>query len=456
MTKQSIAGEAPIEQNGEPTGKSQIDFGFLHGLYRTLWRIGGPLLPAYLRRRARRGKEDPARLDERFGKPSRPRPPGSLVWVHCASVGESLSALPLVERLLEQSPGLHILFTTGTVTSATMLDKRLPTRAFHQYVPLDHPRYVDSFLTHWHPDAVFWLESEFWPNLLRGVKEAVIPAALLNARLSDRSFNSWKKRPGFIAPVLGSFSVCLAQDENVAMKLGQLGAPRVSMPGNLKFAAPLLPDATEDRKALVEMIGSRPVILAAQTAPGEEVLLGRCLPNLKQPGQNPLLIIVPRHPERGPQIRQALGDLGLIVATRSGYETITKSTDVYLADTMGELGTFYRLEALVILGRSLVPGYGGSNLLEPARFGRCLIQGPWTENFTALNTLFNDAKASIIVDGEALLTETLNNLLDNPDEVARLGAAGEQVSVSAYGVIDRVTEALGPVLSKIGDGDARS
>lgn len=452
MAKHSLAGEAPIG----PTRKPQTGFGFLHDLYRTAWRIAGPLLPAYLRRRARRGKEDLARLDERFGKPSRPRPSGSLLWVHCASVGESLSALPLVEHLLEQRPGLHVLFTTGTVTSATMLDKRLPTRAFHQYVPLDHPRSVDSFLAHWHPDAVFWLESEFWPNLLRGVREAGIPAALLNARLSDRSFGRWKKRPGFIAPVLSCFSVCLAQDEDVASKLKQLGAPRVSMPGNLKFAAPLLPDAVEERKALAAMIGSRPIVLAAQTAPGEEALLGRCLPNLKQPGCNPLLIIAPRHPERGPQIRQALEDLGLIVTTRSRHETITKATDVYLADTMGELGTFYRLDALVILGRSLVPGYGGSNLLEPARFGRCIIQGPWTENFAALNALFNDVDATVIIDGEALLTETLNNLLGHPDEAARLGAAGEQVSLSARSVIDRICEALNPVLSQIGDLNARS
>lgn len=452
MAKQSLAAEAPIE----PIRKPQTGFGFLHDLYRTVWRIGGPLLPTYLRRRARRGKEDPSRLGERFGTPSHPRPSGPLVWVHCASVGESLSALPLAERLLEQRPDLHIFFTTGTVTSAALLDKRLPARAFHQYVPLDHPRYVESFLTHWHPDAVFWLESEFWPNLLRGVSEAGIPAALLNARLSDRSFGRWKKRPGFIAPVLSCFSVCLAQDEDVAAKLKQLGAPRVSMPGNLKFAAPLLPDDAGERQHLEAMIGPRPAILAAQTAPGEEALLGRCLPNLKQPGRNPLLIIVPRHPERGPEIRQALEDLGLIVATRSRNETITKATDVYLGDTMGELGTFYRLEALVILGRSLVPGYGGSNLLEPARFGRCLIQGPFTENFTALNTLFNDAEASLIVDGEALLTEALINLLNNPGEAARLGAAGEQVSHSARSVIDRVCEALTPVLSQIGDLDARS
>lgn len=452
MARQSFAREAPANS----AQSRHLAFGFIHDLYSAAWRIAGPLLPLYLRRRARRGKEDPTRLRERFGEASRPRPSGTLFWIHCASVGESRSALPLVERLLERRPALHILFTTGTVTSAALLDKNLPPRAFHQYVPLDHPAHVDQFLNHWKPDAAFWLESEFWPNLLRGLSEARIPAALINARISDRSFNRWVKRPGFIAPVLTSFSVCLAQDDDVATKLKQLGAPRISMPGNLKFAAPPLPDAQDTREALAKMIGQRPVVLAAQTALGEEVLLGRVLRDLKRPGSNLLLIIVPRHTNREPAIRQDLEDLGLDVATRSRGEPVSTETDVYLADTMGELGVFYRLEALVVLGRSLVPGHGGSNLLEPARFGRCIIQGPFTGNFSALNIVFRDAEASLIVNGETQLRDTLMKLLDDPEEVARLGAASAQVSLSATNVINRVEEALAPVLSKIGGPDARS
>lgn len=458
MTKHSFVEETP----GDPARpEHKASFTWLHDLYRVLWKVVGPLLPAYLRRRARRGKEDPQRLTERFGIASRSRPGGDLLWIHGASVGESLSALPLVEHLLDQREDLHILFTTGTLTSAELLETRLPERAFHQYVPLDHPRYVAQFLDHWQPDAVFWLESEFWPNLLRGVGERRIRAALLNARLSDRSFKRWLRRPGFIVPVLGGFSLCLAQDDGVATKLKQLGAPQVSALGNLKFATPPLPDNARERSALEDMIADRPVVLAAQTAAGEEVMLGKVFRELQDPAINLLLIVVPRHPDRGDAIRDNMEALGLRVATRSRGEAINDQIDIYLADTMGELGTFYRLEALVVLGRSLIPGHGGSNLLEPARFNRCIVQGPWTENFAAMNTLFEDAQASLVVEGEEALKETLARLLNDRGEVARIGSAGNAISLSAASVVERVAGALMPLLPSQpepnkGNIDARS
>lgn len=437
----------------EPEPRAAFNAG--HALYRAAWWLIGSLFPLYLRRRVRRGKEDPARMRERYGVPSLARPGGALLWVHSASVGESLSALPLVKHLLEKDPNLHVLITTGTVTSARLLETRLPARALHQFIPLDHPTYAKRFLNHWRPDVVFWMESEFWPNLLGGVARRKIPAALLNARLSDRSFRRWKKWPGFIGPVLETFTLCLAQDESVARKLVALGARHVSAPGNLKFAAPALPDEQGEREALDVMIGQRPLVLAAQTADDEEARLGVIYRHLKHEFESLLFIVVPRHPERGPAIRQNLVAQGLNVAVRSNGDAIADDTDIYLADTMGELGVFFRLDAPVFLGRSLVPGHGGSNPLEPARFGRCIIQGPWTDNFVALNDMFRAASASLIAADENELKDFLRDLLKDPERAHRIGAAGEDVFRSAQGVLERVTDAVTPLLSHIGGPDAR-
>ncbi len=417
------------------------------GLYRLLWRTMGPLLPFYLRNRAGRGKEDRARLTERYGKSSRMRPQGKLLWVHGASVGESLSALPLVERLLKENPDLHVLVTTGTVTSAQLLEARLPERAFHQYIPLDHPAHAAAFVNHWQPDAVFWIESEFWPNLLREVSLRRIPAALLNARLSERSFKRWQTSPRFIRTLLETFSLCLAQDEDIASMLKTLGAPTVSTAGNLKFAALPLPDAEQERRDLETVLGERKIILAAQTVEGEETRLGSMLPELKKEFDDLIIIMVPKHTHRSSSIEQALAAADLKIAVRSRGESPVDETDVYLADTMGELGLFFRLDAPVFLGRSLVPGYGGSNLLEPARFGRCIVQGAHTENFAAMNDLFRSSSACLFVEDDAELRDLFLDLLRDPERAARIGAKAEAVTSSASSVLDRVAGLVSPLLS---------
>ena len=443
-----------------PTPKGSSAFNVGRALYRAAWWLMGPVLPFYLRRRARRGKEDPARLAERYGKSSRARPDGDLLWVHGASVGESLSALPLVERLLEAHANLHVLVTTGTMTSAQLLEMRLPERAFHQYLPLDHPSHAAAFMDHWQPDAVFWIESEFWPNLLHEISAREIPAALLNARLSEQSFKRWQKSPRFIRELLGTFSLCLAQDENIAGMLKALGATKVSMAGNLKFAALPLPDAEQKRQALEALLGERRVIVAAQTVEGEETRLGSILPDLKQEFSDLLLIIIPKHTHRSSSIEQALAAATLKVAVRSRAEAPATDTDIYLADTMGELGLFFRLEAPVFLGRSLVPGYGGSNLLEPARFGRCIIQGVHTENFTAMNDLFQSSSASLVARDEAQLRDLLLDVLRDPQCANEIGTKAEAVTSSASSVLDRVADLVSPLLPEpsptSGEPDARS
>ncbi|HEY0832885.1 MAG TPA: glycosyltransferase N-terminal domain-containing protein, partial [Azospirillum sp.] len=208
----------------------------LQSLYRGLTSIAGPAVRFYLDRRRAAGKEDPQRQAERLGHASHPRPDGPLVWFHAASVGEANSILVLVDRLLERAPDLTVLLTTGTVTSAALMGRRLPARAIHQYVPVDLPDAVARFLDHWRPDLVLWIESEIWPNLLGAIRTRGIPAALVNARMSARSFARWRRLPGFIGGLLGTFRVALAQTDADAGRLRALGAANVACVGNLKFS----------------------------------------------------------------------------------------------------------------------------------------------------------------------------------------------------------------------------
>src|SRR6266581_3112069 len=209
-------------------------------LYRGVMSVLSPAAPALLRGRAKRGKEDAARLAERTGEASRPRPAGTLIWIHGASVGESLAVLPLVTALLEK-PERHVLVTTGTVTSARMMEQRLPPRAFHQYVPLDSRISVRRFLAHWRPDLALFVESELWPNLILETCARGAPMALVNARLSSRSFRGWRYAPGLARRLLSCFEICLAQDQEIAARLTALGARSVQIAGSLKADAPPLP-----------------------------------------------------------------------------------------------------------------------------------------------------------------------------------------------------------------------
>jgi 3-deoxy-D-manno-octulosonic-acid transferase len=447
-----------IQSHAPPVRAFGFKFG--HLFYRLIWRIMGPLLPVYLARRSQRGKEDPLRLIERQGRTELSAPQGPLIWIHGASVGESLSALPLISRLLEANEALQILVTTGTVTSANLLKERLPQRCRHQYIPLDHPRFVKAFLDHWRPQCVIWLESEFWPGILKEISDRNLPMALVNARLSDQSFERWQRRPGLIGPLLSSFDLCLAQDSRVAEKLHKLGAHNVSSPGNLKFTAPPLPDDESLRMTLSTDIGARPLILAAQTAKGEEETIGRIHLHLKTQYEDLLTIIAPRHPERVSDIEAVLKEQGLIVSVRSRKEALSPQCDIYLADTMGELGAFYRLGAKVFLGRSLVPGHGGSNALEPARLGCALVQGPYTENFNSVNALLEKHEASLVALDDLALCNILDDLLDNANMAAELGQRAEATARSAEAVLDKILIELNPIvqglIEKEGEQDART
>jgi len=417
-------------------------------VYRAAATAAGPALRFYLRRREEAGKEDRARIGERFGIASQTRPAGALVWVHAASVGESVSVLPLLERIAASRPELILLVTTGTVTSARLMADRLPDRAIHQYVPLDRVQWVRAFLDHWRPDLALWVESEFWPILLSETRARGIPAVLVNARISPRSFAKWRRAPGLIHTLLASFALCLAQDEQDADCLRRLGAEHVRLAGNLKFAGPPPPADFTELAALERMVEGRPCWIAASTHRGEEEIVAAAHRALAATHPRVVTIIVPRHPTRGPEVAAMLRARGLATALRSAGEPIAPDTAIYVADTMGELGMFYRLSNVVFVGGSLV-AHGGQNVLEAAKLGCAIVHGPSMENFRAISAELAAAGATETVANAESLAAAIAPLLDDEALRERRGGAALSVANGKTGILDAVLGTLAPFLDAL-------
>lgn len=417
--------------------------------YRIFTTALGPLVTLYLARRLARGKEDRARFAERRGQAGRPRPPGPLVWIHAASVGEAVSMLALIDALTAERPMLSVLVTTGTVTSARLLASRLPDgRALHQYVPVDRPSSVRRFLDHWRPDLALWVESELWPNLITETRERDIPMLLINARMSAQSFKGWQRWPRIIGPVLGSFDLCLAQDVVQAERLRQLGAKRSLCVGNLKSAAGPLPANEAELARLAGQIAGRPLWLAASTHDGEEDMVAAAHRALKKHWPDLLTLIVPRHPARAAAVTDMLCGRGLTVARRSLAEPIAPATDIYLGDTLGELGLFYRLAGVAFIGGSLVP-MGGHNPLEAALLDCAVLHGPDMSNCAAIARDLTTSGASLTVRDADELATSVARLLGDPAERARRSAAGLEVAADNRGVLDAVMERIAPWLDRL-------
>ncbi len=347
------------------------------GLYRAATGLIGPFAPALLRSRARRGKEDMARLEERLGRASLPRPTGKLIWLHAASVGEGLSLLPLVSALAGQAA---ILVTSGTTTSAALLAQRLPQGAIHQYAPIDTPAVARRFLDHWKPDLTVFVESELWPNLIAGAKARGGRLALLSARLSKASLDGWALARGSARELLGCFDLVMAQDDATAARLVGLGA-RDDGRLNLKLAAEPLPVNDKALAAARRALGKRPVLLAASTHEGEEAMVLEAFRPLKAQAR---LVIAPRHPARGEAVAALARQQGFSARRQGAGEAFDGQAEVYVADALGELGLWFRLACTAFVGGSLVSGPGGHNPLEPALLRCPVIAGPWVENWASV------------------------------------------------------------------------
>ena len=416
--------------------------------YRALTWAAGPLIHRYMQRRLNAGREDPQRFRERFGDASATRPDGPLVWLHASSVGESLSMLSLIERLRRERLEVVILMTSGTVSSARILENRLPLGVIHQFVPVDRMSWVRRFLDHWQPDLVLWVESEFWPGVLSEVKRRAIPAMLMNARISARSWRGWRRAPWMIRRILQTFDLCMAQTELDAERLRDLGAVNIACPGNLKFAAEPLPADPDTLAALEAATAARPRWLAFSTHPGEEETIAAAHRILVRNLPDILTIIVPRHPARGPEIEKILAASGTPVSIRSRSQLLDKDIGFLLADTMGELGVFFRLTDIAFVGGSLVP-HGGQNPIEPARLGCAIVHGPHMENFLAIESELNTAGASTVATTAEEIAREVGTLLSNAGMRQRRVAAARSVADGKFNIMDAVFTHLDPVLNRM-------
>ena len=370
---------------GQLAAKNPPPPGLRLKLYRTGTSALRAAVPLLLKYRERQGKEDPNRRAERLGQSNRERPAGPLAWVHAASVGETNAVLPLIDALLKAEPSLNVMLTTGTTTSAGLAGRRLPERAFHQFVPLDAAQYAGAFLDHWRPDLAIFTESEIWPNLILESSRRKIAMALINARMSPRSMRRWRRNARLARPLFSRFSIVLAQNDMVARTIKSLGAPNVIAAGNIKIDSPPPPADKSDLAAIKAATSGRPLLLAASTHPGEETIVARAHEILAKSLPDLLTIIAPRHPDRAPALQlelEALGleTIGLRVTRRSVAGLPARDTQIYIADTIGELGTFYALCPVAFIGGSLIE-HGGQNPIEAIRHGALVLTGPSTHNF---------------------------------------------------------------------------
>ncbi len=410
-------------------------------LYRLATTLLEPFTPGILRRRAKRGKEDPTRLTERLGQASVARPQGPLAWFHAVSVGESLSVLPLIERLRERRPDVAVLVTSGTVTSAGLLARRLPAGAIHQYAPLDTPGAAKRFLGHWRPEVVVFVESEFWPNLILGARAQGAKLILLSARVTEKTAKGWRRAPKLARDLLATFDAILPQDRATAERIGRFGVTAGAQV-NLKFIGePLACDEAELAR-LRAAIGDRPVILAASTHPGEEAVVVEAFRSLPARTPKPLLIMAPRHPERGAEVAGLLKPFGLKMARRSQNQALTPDLDAYVADTLGEMGLMFRLSALAVMGGSFVEGIGGHNPLEPARLGVPPLTGPHAFNFSDVYDEMLAEQAALLARDGADLSRLLETLLADPALGRRIGATARAFARARSDTLDRAWKEL--------------
>lgn len=415
--------------------------------YRAATHLLKPVANFALARRLRAGKEDPMRIGERRGEATLTRPDGPLLWVHGASVGESLSILPLIDRLAVTLPDTRFLVTTGTVTSAKLMADRLPPQAIHQYAPVDQPDFVQAFFDYWRPDAGLFVESELWPVLIGAAQSRQIPLALINGRLSPNSYKGWSQRRRSARSLLDAFRVVMAQDADNGDRLSDLaGRPALTV-GNLKRAAPPLPTDETALNALRTAIGDRPVWLAASTHAGEEELILDTHQQIQAELPDLLTIIAPRHPNRGDAVQALIEGADLTLARRRDGGMPDPTTAVYLADTLGELGIFYRLSDVAFIGGSLQP-VGGHNPMEPARLGSAIVTGPHVFNFQETFQSMRQGRALALVRNERDLSASLLRLLTDPHTRKTMSEhALKWADAGATEVLDETVAALRPVLS---------
>jgi 3-deoxy-D-manno-octulosonic-acid transferase len=403
-----------------------------------------------LRSRLLMGKEDPERLEERLGISLAERPTGNLIWFHAASVGESLSLVELIKRISSSQPDYNFLITTGTITSAKLILSRLPSNAVHQYIPVDTPKAVEKFLDRWRPSLAIWTESEFWPNLISFTSARDIPMILINARISEKSYRRWQFFKKSLKNLIEKFNYSLIQDQKTVKYFSKIGisSNNFELTGTLKEGSAALPHSETEQVEISKQILNRPVWLAASTHEGEEKLIAAAHRHASKASQGLLLIIVPRHPERGLEIASILTKENFKICLRSKKDKISSDTQIYIADTLGELGLWYRIAPVSFVGGSFVP-IGGHNPFEPAALGSAILHGPYVENFKEIYNRLNVAGAAVKIEEASELGVKLIETL-SPENAAKLAQSAWEVSSNGAEITDRAIKLIYENLS-LGD-----
>lgn len=410
-------------------------------IYRNATRLIQPAAGLILGRRESQGKEDPARRGERMGRASLPRPDGALAWFHAASVGETNAILPLIDALRASRADVKVLLTTGTRTSAAIADERLGEGCIHQYVPLDTPGFAKRFLDHWRPNLAVFTESEIWPNLILETSKRAIPLAIVNGRMSSRSYDRWRKKPAIANPLFARFDTVLAQNRSFARKFSELGARNVEAPGNLKIDAPAPQINSAALNEMRAALGSRPFYVAASTHEGEETIIAAAHRSLATSFPSFCTIIAPRHPERGTGLAEDLKAKGFRIAQRSNGQMPGERTDIYIADTLGELGTLFDLSPIAFIGGSLI-GKGGQNPIEAIRHSAAILTGPSQHNFKdSYEVLLADKAVLEIADAEQLAAG-IAGLLTNDTERQHMLKRAQTSLTKLAGALDSTLAAL--------------
>ena len=401
-----------------------------------------PIIKAtYIKKRQKTGKEHPIRFNERLAKYIHPRPEGKLYWFHGASVGESVSMLPLIDKLLKEDENLSIMVTTGTLTSAEIMENRLPKRAFHQFIPFDVPSFAKRLIKHFKPDAVLWFESELWPSLISEIHKNKIPLILVNGRISDKSFHTWQKFSFFSKELLSCFSLCLGQSEQDKNRLKILGAKKTDCVGNLKFSGIPLPVDQQKKQEILTAIGNKKTFLLSSTHHNEEEQFSHHLKELKRIVEDVMIISVPRHPNRGDEITEMFRKKGFNVSQRSKNEPITDTTDIYVADTIGEMGIWYNIADVTFVGGSLIP-HGGQNFIEPARDSNAVLVGPHMHNFKEMLSRAKINDAVYQLQSAVDVIEEVINLLKDQDYLKEKQTKARSWALAEAKVLDNIANAL--------------
>ncbi|WP_315920543.1 lipid IV(A) 3-deoxy-D-manno-octulosonic acid transferase [Mesorhizobium sp. SP-1A] len=415
-------------------------------LYRFAGAAAYPLMGPYVAWRTSKGKEDRARSRERYGVAGRERPHGPLIWVHAASVGETIAVVPLVENIL--SYGVNIVLTTGTVTSAKVVEERLSGRVVHQYVPLDLKPAVSRFLDHWRPDLAVIAESEIWPMTILELGARHVPQVLVNGRLSDRSFSSWKKRSNIAEALFENLAHVVAQSELDGERFRALGARPVTVSGNLKVDTAPPPVDERALSVLKRQIGTRPTWAAVSTHDGEETVAAEVHMILRKRHAGLLTIVVPRHPERADALMEQFAGMGLKVARRSTEDAIEPDVDILLGDTIGEMGLYLRLTEIAFVGRSLT-SEGGQNPLEPAMLDTAVLAGRNVQNFRDAYQKLLDRGGAKLVRDRNMLAGAVNFLLSNETARRNMIAAGAEAVTEMRGALARTLKSLEPFIQPL-------